>query len=154
MDPLPDDASTSAPASNEPRPTTIEELPLGVLGMVFALPGTSFFSNYEVFVVKRRLGRDEMQLMTLVYEYLPYQRRLSEYDLNNQAPRVIKLKVTPDPSCNESLAQMMQAQVDPEHPELAAPQLPQALRSFDLNAVLPCYRTTADDFRKAMSRGR
>jgi hypothetical protein len=31
-------------------------------------------------------------------------------------------------------------------------ELPAALRATDLTAVLPCYRATADDFQKAMSK--
>src|ERR1039458_7101272 len=149
MDPLPMDASSDPPAVNNP---TVEELPLGFLGVVFAAPGTSFFSNFEVFVARRRVGKDQLQLIKLVYEFLPYQRRLSEYDLNNLPPRVIKLRVTPDPSCDESLGQVIQSHTDPALPATQYPKLPAALRSFDLNAVLPCYRTTADDFQKAMSQ--
>lgn len=146
-------ASPATQASNESK-GTVEELPLGFLGLIWAPPGTSYFSNFEVFVAKRKVGKDQLQLIKLVYEFLPYQRRLSDYDLNNLPPRVIKLRVTPDPSCNESLGQMMQVHPDPEQPVKDYPELPEALRSSDLNAVLPCYRTTADDFRKAMSRGR
>jgi hypothetical protein len=151
MDPLPVDASSPAPAGNNEDKSTVEELPLGLLGVVFAAPGTSFFSNFEVFVAKRRVG-NQLQLIKLVYEFLPYQRRLSEYNLNNLPPRVIKLRVTPDPSCNESLGQIIQPHTDPTHPATEYPELPAALRSLDLNAVLPCYRTTAGDFQKAMSR--
>jgi hypothetical protein len=146
MDPLPMDASSNPPA--------VEELPLGFLGVVFAAPGTSFFSNFEVFVARRRVGKDQLQLIKLVYEFLPYQRRLSEYDLNNLPPRVIKLRVTPDPSCDESLGQVIQSHADPALPATQYPKLPAALRSADLSAVLPCYRTTADDFQKAMSTSR
>jgi hypothetical protein len=152
MDPLPMDARSDPPANSE-TPPTIEELPLGLLGVVFAAPGSSFFSNFEVFVAKRRVGKDQLQLIKLVYEFLPYQRRLSEYDLNNLPPRVIKLRVTPDPNCDESLGQIMQVHTDPTLPATEYPKLPAALRASDLNAVLPCYRTTADDFLKAMSRG-
>ena len=151
MDPLPMDASSDPPAVNNP---TVEELPLGFLGVVFAAPGTSFFSNFEVFVARRRVGKDQLQLIKLVYEFLPYQRRLSEYDLNNLPPRVIKLRVTPDPSCDESLGQVIQSHTDPALPATQYPKLPAALRSADLSAVLPCYRTTADDFQKAMSMSR
>ena len=151
MDPLPaDPSSPSADANNDPK-STVEELPLGLLGVVFAAPGTSYFSNFEVFVAKRRVGKD-LQLIKLVYEFLPYQRRLSEYDLNNSSPRVIKLRVTPDPSCDEPLGQVIQPRTDPNLPAPEYPKLPEALRSSDLNAVLPCYRTTAADFQKAMSR--
>jgi hypothetical protein len=154
MDPLPTDASSTTPAVNNENDPTVEELPLGLLGLVFAAPGSSYFSNFEVFVAKRRVGKDQLQLIKLVYEFLPYQRRLSEYDLNNLPPRVIKLKVTPDPSCDEPLGQVIQPHTDPTRPATESPKLPAALRSADLSAVLPCYRTTADDFQKAMSRSR
>lgn len=129
---------------------TVEELPLGMIGLVFELPGTSFFSNFEVFVAKRKLGKEHLELIKLVYEFLPYQRRLSEYNLNNLPPRVIKLRVIPDPSCNESLGQMLELHADPNRPLTQYPKLPAALLSQDLNTVLPCYRTNADDFQKAM----
>jgi hypothetical protein len=152
MDPLPADASSPTPGVDNENQSGIEELPLGLLGVVFAAPGTSFFSNFEVFVAKRRVGKDQLQLIKLVYEFLPYQRRLSEYDLNNVSPRVIKLRVTPDPSCDESLGQILQFHSDPTSLAAEYAKLPAALRSYDLTAVLPCYRTTAGDFQKAMSR--
>jgi hypothetical protein len=152
MDPLPADASSSEPAANNENKTTYEELPLGLLGVVFAPPGSSFFSNFEVFVVKRRVGKGELQIIKLVYEFLPYQRRLSEYDLSKLPPRVIKLKVTADPSCDEPLGEVIQGHPDPTHPANEYPQIPAALRAYPLNTVLPCYRTTAGDFQKAMSR--
>jgi hypothetical protein len=148
MDPLPVVASSPRPSVNN----EIEELPLGLIGVVFILPGTSFFSNFEVFVAERPVGNDQLQLIKLVYEFLPYQRRLSEYDLNNLPPRVIKLRVTPDPRCDESLGQMIQSDTDPTRAAIEYSKLPAALRSSDLTAVLPCYRTTASDFQKAMSR--
>jgi hypothetical protein len=151
MDPLPVGNASAAPDSNNENKSTVEELPLGSLGLVFAAPGTSYFSNFEVFVAKRRVGKDQMQLIKLVYEFLPYQRRLSEYNLDNLPPRVIKLRVTPDPSCNESLGRIVQPYTDPTRATTEYPKLPAALRDSDLNAVLPCYRTTADDFQKAMS---
>ncbi|HEY6303547.1 MAG TPA: hypothetical protein VIX14_10810 [Terriglobales bacterium] len=141
-------ASSPTPSVNN----EIEELPVGLIGVVFILPGTSFFSNFEVFVAKRPVGKDQLQLIKLVYEFLPYQRRLSDYDLNNLPPRVIKLRVTPDPRCDESLGQMIQSDTDPTRAAIEYAKLPAALRSSDLTAVLPCYRTTASDFQKAMSR--
>jgi hypothetical protein len=153
MDPLTADASSPAPDADNGRKATFEELPLGLLGIVFVPPGTSYFSNFEVFVAKRRMGKEQLQLIKLVYEFLPYQRRLSEYNLNNLPARVIKLRVTPDPSCDESLGHMIQPYTDPTRAATAYPEIPEALRSSDVNAVLPCYRTTAGDFEKAMSRG-
>ena len=151
MDPLPvGDASPTA-AGNKENKSTVEELPLGSLGLVFAAPGTSYFSNFEIFVAKGGFGKDQMQLIKLVYEFLPYQRRLSEYDFNKMPTRVIKLRVTPDPSCKESLGRILQPYSNPVRATTEYPKLPAALRDFDLNLVLPCYRTTADDFQKAMS---
>jgi hypothetical protein len=152
MDPLRADGSTSTPAANGEQEAAIEGLPLGLIGVVFAPPGTSFFSNFEVFVAKRRVGKDQLQLIKLVYEFLPYQRRLSEYNLNNLPARVIKLKVTPDPSCDESLGQMIQPHANETGLATQSEELPAALRATDLTAVLPCYRATADDFQKAMSK--
>ena len=54
MDPLPVAAASPTPAINQENKPTAEELPLGLLGVVFVAPGTSFFSNFEVFVAKRR----------------------------------------------------------------------------------------------------
>jgi len=152
MDPLPTGAAAGTPGGNNENEIAVEDLPLGLIGVVFAAPGTSFFSNFEVFVAKRRVGKD-LRLIKLVYEFLPYQRRLSEYNLNNLTPRVIKLRVTPDPSCDESLGQMLRSETDPTRLATEYAKLPAALRSSDLTAVLPCYRTNAGDFQKAMSRG-
>lgn len=153
MDPLTDDAASPTSDANNDSKASFEELPLGLLGVVFVPPGTSYFSNFEVFVAKRRIGK-ELQLIKLVYEFLPYQRRLSEYNLNNLPQRVIKLRVIPDPSCDESLGQMIQTSGDSASQSTGRADLPAALRSSDLTAMLPCYRTTASDFEKAMSRGR
>lgn len=113
-----------------------------------ALPTSSYFSNYEVFIAERRISKDETQLIKLVYVSLPYQRRLSEYGLNN---RVFKLRVTRDPSCDESLMQMTWPDADQSKTgadrETDSPEL-----SSGRNDKLPCYRTTAEDYRKAMSR--
>jgi len=154
MEPLPEVAAKPAPPTPIEDKATIEELPLGFLGLVLAAPGTSYFSNFEVFVAKRRVAKGQLQLIKLVYQFLPYQKRLSEYDLNNLPPRVIKLRVIPDPSCNEALGEIIQPSPDPARPVTEYPKLPAVLRSADVNQILPCYRTNADDFEKAMLGGR
>jgi len=144
-------ASSPLPVHRENKPT-IEELPLHFIALVLAVPGTSFFSNFEVFVAKRRVAKDQLQLIKLVYEFLPYQRRLSEYNLNDLSPRIIKLRITSDPSCDESLGQITHTPADPTRPATEYSKTREVLLSSDPNAVLPCYRTTADDFEKAMLR--
>jgi hypothetical protein len=132
---------------NPPGPT---DLPVRVIGLAMALPSSSYFSNYEVFIAERRISKDESQLIKLVYVSLPYQRRLSEYGLNN---RVFKLRAIRDPSCDESLMQMTWPDADQSKPGTAAAADPPELKS-GRNDKLPCYRTTADDYRKAVSRRR
>jgi hypothetical protein len=132
---------------NPPGP---QDLPLRVIGLAMALPSSSYFSNYEVFIAERRVSKDETQLIKLVYVSLPYQRRLSEYGLNN---RVFKLRVTRDPTCDETLMQMTWPEGD--QPKPGAPASPDAAElNSDRDKKLPCYRTTADDYRKAVSRSR
>jgi len=117
-----------------------------------ALPSTSYFSNYEVFIAERRLSKDESRLIKLVYVSLPYQRRLYEYGLNNS--RVYKLRVTRDATCDERLLQMTWPQTEePQSDSQYSADLP-ALSANDRNSKLPCYRTTADDYRRALSRVR
>jgi len=116
----------------------VQELQLRLVALASATPGSSYFSNYEVFIAERRIGKDESQLIKLVYVSLPYQRRLSEYAVDNS--RVYKLRVTRDQACDESLLQMTWTDTD--------------LRSSnDRNSMLPCYRTTADDYRRAVRHG-
>jgi len=116
-----------------------------ILGLASTLPSTSYFSNYEVFLAERRV-KEGMQLVKLVYVFLPYQRRLWEYGMNNS--KVFKLRVTRDHSCDETFAQVNG--FDSDQPRSAA--LPPALNSTDPNRMLACYRTTADDYRDAISR--
>jgi hypothetical protein len=137
-------------AADEHREQAVEELPVNLIGLVLALPGTSYFSNYEVFVARRRTSKDETVLIKLVYEFLPYQRRLSDYDLKNT--KVYKLTVVRDTTCDETLAQMLRPQIDESHPGKQYTVDPAVLGPNDPNSVLMCYRTTADEFRKSVSK--
>jgi hypothetical protein len=116
-----------------------------------SLPTSSYFSNYEVFVAEKWLSRTESQLIKLVYVFLPYQRRLSEYgDLS----KVFKVRVTRDPTCDESLMQIMWPEGEnAKAPSRAAAQGLASAPSERKN-LLPCYRTTADEYRRALSRKR
>jgi hypothetical protein len=135
------------PVVDSPSGTT-EEVPLRLIGLALALPSSSYFSNYEVYIAERRLNKDQTQLIKLVYVSLPYQRRLSEYVQNNS--RVYKLRVTRDPTCDETLLQMTWPEGDEPHTDSQHP----TDAPNDRNGRLPCYRTTADDYRKALSQTR
>ncbi len=128
----------------------VEELPVRIVGLAFALPGTSFSSSYEVFIAEKELSGHQVQLIKLVYWFLPYQRRLSEY--HPDTSRMYKLRVTRDHACDESLLHM---EVSPTGQVYTGSQLPADSLPSDperQNIVLPCYRTTADDYQKAAGR--
>ncbi len=118
-----------------------EVVPLRVVQLALALPMSSFFSNYEAFVAERAVNRETTQLIKLVYIFLPYQRRLTELGVNTS--KKFNLRVTRDPSCDESLISMT-------WPEGEAKGKP---AESDKNK-LPCYRTTADDYRRAWEKAR
>jgi hypothetical protein len=123
------------------------DVPLRIIGLVMALPTSNYFSNYEVFVAERRLKDGSAQLIKLVYVSLPYQKRLSEYGLNNA--KIYKLRVTRDASCDESLLQMTWG--DTNQNQVAQGGSDSQSAQNNKGSLLPCYRTTADDYRKALS---
>ena len=146
-----DSHTAVAPVTENTLATVKEELSVRLIGLALSLPNSSYFANYEVFIAERRVKNAEAQLIKLVYESLPYQRRLSEYALNSM--RVYKLRVRRDLSCDESLLQMTWPESDP-HPGSQYSTDSPGLSANDRNNMLPCYRTTADDYRKALSHGR
>ena len=144
--PITDNPRQRTAAVREP-PT--EEMPLRLIGLAMALPNSSYFSNYEVYIAERRLRKNLTELVKLVYVYLPYQRRLSEYGVDNS--KVYKLLVSRDRTCDESLMQMTWPETDP-HPDAHNAADAPGLSAADKKSTLPCYRTTADDYRKAIAR--
>lgn len=135
--------------ADKPLSQAMEELPVRVIGIALSLPGSSYFSNYEVFLAERRISKNEAQLIKLVYVFLPYQRRLSEFGLDDA--RVYRLRVKRDATCDESLQQMTQSQTQPRPEPKYASRLLQ-LTEEERKVKLPCYRTTADEYRKAAGR--
>jgi Na+-translocating ferredoxin:NAD+ oxidoreductase RnfG subunit len=111
--------------------------------------GSSFFSNFEVYIAERRIKKGSTELIKLVYEFLPYQKRLSEYMQTNA--RVYTLRVLRDPSCDESLMQMTWSEADQSTGDSGNHDL---FAESDKNSKLPCYRTTAADYQRAVERAR
>jgi len=144
--------ANAQPLAKEPEaksePPT-EEMPLRLIGLAMALPNSSYFSNYEVYIAERKLRKNLTELVKLVYVYLPYQRRLSEYGIDQS--KVFKLLVSRDHTCDESLMQMTWPETDRPPDAQNATDAP-GLSAADKKSMLPCYRTTADDYRKAMAR--
>jgi hypothetical protein len=129
-----------------------QEVQLRVIGLTWAPTRSSFFSSFEVFIAEKWLNKKESQVIKLVYEFLPYQQRLSEYGLSDL--KVRRLRVTRDATCDESLMQM--AWPEGENGPASSRDSGDALASTSTNRnnALPCYRTTADDYRRAVSRSR
>lgn len=125
---------------------TTRELPLHVVQLTLALPRTSYFTNYEAYLAERSVNENQTQLIKLVYIFLPYQSSLMEYGLSNS--KKFKLRVTRDPSCDESLMDMTWPEADQPH-GASEPRKPESEKN-----KLPCYRTTAEDYRKALERAR
>jgi len=125
-----------------------QDVQLRVIGLAWAPPRSSYFSNFEVFIAEKWLAKEESQLIKLVYVFLPYQQRLSEYGFDNL--KVRRLRVERDPTCDESLMQV--AWPEGENGAAGSRHAGDALASTspDRNNVLPCYRTTADDYRRAV----
>jgi hypothetical protein len=143
------EGSQSSAEGDDASGTVTQELPLRLIGLALALPNSSYFSNYEVFIAERAISKVKSQLIKLVYVSLPYQRRLSEYALGTS--RVYKLRVRRDSTCDESLIEMTWPETDPRPDSRPSTDSP-ALSRKDRNDMLPCYRTTADDNRKELSR--
>jgi hypothetical protein len=142
MDDIPS-AADVPPAADSPPPAPAEEFPLRLVSLAGPPQGSSFFSGYEVFLAERRLPKERVQLIKLVYVFLPYQKRLSEYIQSNA--QVYTLRVTRDMTCDESLMQLMWFDTDQDPADNPFPDA-------DRNSKLPCYRTTAEDYQKALIR--
>jgi hypothetical protein len=142
MDDIPD--ANIPPNPNEPSPGPAEEFPLRLVSLALPTQGSSFFSNLEVFIAERRLPKGRSQLIKLVYTFLPYQKRLSEYIQSNA--RVYTLRVIRKPECDESLIELTWSDAGPDTNDM--------FPGTDKNTKLPCYVTTADDYQQALARGR
>jgi len=155
MDPLPDvpESAQNAPSMNEIPTGPSEDVSMRLIAVPGGSTNSSFFSKYEVVLAERTIKQGQKEIIKLVYESLPYQKRLSEYDWSTT--RIYKLRAVADPRCDESLMQMMMPEGggDPDADAQAdANRL--AAEVGDRNTKLHCYRTTADDFQRAISHGR
>jgi hypothetical protein len=141
--------TNTAPAAAEIPQPTFQNVQLRVIVSAWAPPRSSYFSSFEVFIAQKWLNKETPQLIKLVYEFLPYQRRLSEFSADSW--KVRKLRVVRDPKCDESLMQIEWPEGPNGRPGLAQSNNAQLPAPADRDAPLPCYRTTADDYRRAVS---
>jgi hypothetical protein len=130
-----------------------EHAHLRLVALAWNHPRSSFFASEEVFIAEKQLSGEESRLVKLVYGFLPYQPRLSDAGLDYSD--VLELRVTRDPSCDETLLQMTSGQVgDWRQP---ASSLKYSADAPELNlerrkSTLPCYVTGAEDYNKSAHR--
>jgi hypothetical protein len=135
-----------ADAKDFPEP---KELNVNFVGPALVLPASSYFLSYEVFIAEERLPRHQSRLIKLVYDFLPYQPRLSDYGPNY--PAIENLRATRDPSCDETLMQVASSAKAVHWSQADRAQL--SMKSAkQRQSSLPCYRTTADEYRRARAR--
>jgi len=148
------DVSTSSvpETGGERKHPIFQEVQLHVISLTWAPSRSSYFSSFEVFIAEKWLNNKESEFIKLVYEFLPYQQRLSEY--GSYDLKVPRLRVTRDSTCDESLMQMAWPEGENGPPGSHHSGDALASTATERNNALPCYRTTADDYRRAVSRGR
>lgn len=112
-------------------------------------PRSSFFATHEVFVAAQRLkGDNETRLVKLIYTFLPYQPRLSEYGFDYSL--VYEVHATRDSSCDQSLTQMTTDQRDRTHLQLKYAAESPSINEARRHSQLPCYSTTPEDYTRVV----
>jgi len=149
MDDLPANPPQEAQVPSGPPP---EDVPLRLINLVIPPKGSTFFSNYETFLAERRLANGKFEPIKLVYKFLPYQRRLSQYFA--EGAKVHTLRVIRDKGCDEPLMEMLWPDGDPDQTDPQAVANAAAMNSIDRKTTVPCFVTTAEDYQRALERGR
>lgn len=133
------------------RSPKIESVRLRIVALAWNHPRTSFFENEEVFIAEKELNKEESRLVKLVYDFLPYQPRLSEYGLDYST--VHELRAVRDPQCDETLAELIAGQLGDWRQTKS--ELKYSTDAPPLNlerhkSRLPCYVTSADDYSRPL----
>ncbi len=132
-----------------------QEITVRLIALAVTYPRSSFFSNDEVFVAEQELGKEETRFIKLIYDFLPYQEPLSDSGLKYSL--VHKVNAIRDTTCDESLWEMRSLMQKKPHAEQSKVKWKYAAESpiSDLDrrqARLRCYRTTSDDYEKALNQ--
>jgi hypothetical protein len=130
-----------------------EDIEVRLVALAVAYPRSSFFANDEVFVAEQELAKEESRFIKLVYDFLPYQPPLSSSGFDYALVHTVS--AVRDSSCDESLWEMRSLMTAERRSRVINSGWKYALESpiDDLDrrqARLRCYRTTSDDYRKAL----
>jgi hypothetical protein len=129
-------------------PPRKEKLRLRLIAMAESDPRSSFFSTHEIFVAAQQLSQDESRLVKVEYTFLPYQPRLSEYAFNYSF--IYEVNATRNPSCDQTLSQMMTDQRDRVQVQLKYATDSPVLNTSRRHSPLPCYSSAPEDFTKVV----
>jgi len=128
-----------------------EVMHLRLVALAWNHPRSSFFASEEVFIGEKQLAKEESRLVKLVYDFLPYQPRLSEYGMDYMTMH--ELRAVRDPRCDETLAHLATGQQgDWRQPrsQLKYSTDAPALNPQRHRTPLPCYLTNADDYSRPL----
>ena len=130
-----------------------EAIAVRLIALAVAYPRSSFFANDEVFIAEQELAKEESRFIKLVYDFLPYETPLSSYGLKYSL--VHRVRAIRDTTCDESLWQMRSLLEHERQSRAMNAEWKYATDSpiADLDhrqARLRCYRTTSDDYEKAL----
>jgi hypothetical protein len=117
-----------------------EHLRIRLVALAIAYPRSGYFSSQEVFVAEQEIEKNETRLVKLVYNFLPYQPRLSEYAMEYTTAH--EIRATRDPDCDERLNEMGAQGTSKFKYSEDAPTLDLSHQRFRLR----CYETTAEDY--------
>jgi hypothetical protein len=128
-----------------------ESIRLRLVALAWNHPRSSFFSSEEIFIAEKQLTADEGRLVKLVYDFMPYQPRLSESGFDYST--VHELRAVRDPVCDETVAQMTTGDLGDWRQ--TSSQLKYSADAPEINLArrrnpLPCYVTTADDYTRPL----
>lgn len=130
-----------------PDPPKKARIRVRLVAVALALPPSSFFSNLEVLVAEKEIGVEEFSLIKLVFNYLPYQPRLSESGFDYSV--VHEVSAWRNPDCDETVADLTTRSLPDRHePMVYSRNVPR--EDLDLRHIpLPCYEAKADDYIKS-----
>lgn len=130
-----------------PDPPKKARIRVRLVAVALALPPSSFFSNLEVLVAEKEIGVEEFSLIKLVFNYLPYQPRLSQSGFDYSV--VHEVSAWRNPDCDETVADLTTRSLPDRHePMIYSRNVPR--EDLDLRHIpLPCYEAKADDYVKS-----
>jgi hypothetical protein len=130
-----------------------EALRLRLVALSWNHPRSSEFANEEIFIAEKELAPKEWKLVKLVYAFMPYQPRLSDYGLDHET--VHEMRAVRDATCDETLASLTSGRVGDWRSDQNKVQYSTDAEELNVErprTPLPCYQTSADDYEKSVQK--